>query len=390
MSRKQINKSPNIDLPKAISAKYGINKTIAKYKPRSTEEKLDYNRKCNAVIVDHLAFTVPLSSFKHLDRAGKKEGFKWAKLPRQSFKRIKDDALRESAIEDYQAEFGHICFERFKQFIDRVMGLRLSANRDKGLHGYRDSYRLLAKDRPVELGFVGFGGNNNTIYVQVSGEGCQHLFDHTTPFVMHFWLAKVLCVQKLARLDLAYDDFHGNFDADYAEKAYEDEAFKNPRGGSNPQIDRRNPRVGKKQQGETVYVGTRKSNIFWRIYDKAAQKGLHNKVWWRNEVELKKISTDALEIPAKTYAGLNRFACSLNLEHGTTFQSSKQRASLDFAGRIQWARNQVGRTLSDIVESLDGDIFAAFGLLVDERGGKFSIPESYAALLQHQLNEVTT
>lgn len=86
--------------------------------------------------------------------------------------------------------------------------------------------------------------------------------------------------------------------------------------------------------------------------------------------------------PAEAFAGLNRFSSSVNLEHGLSYRSLTKRAVLDFAGRLKWVRRQCGRTLSDVLEAFDGDIFAAFGAICDSRGGKFSIPDTQAQLLQ--------
>lgn len=341
------------------------------------------NHLSSLVIVDYLAFTVPLSSFMYLERAGKDatNRNKWAKLPKKSFKRIKCPDLKQQKVDDYQAEMRDVLYRRCHQFLSQIMNLHLSSARDKGLYGYTDSCKILDSTRRVELGHIGFGGNNDTIHIQISGEGCKHVFDSVSPFVLHFWLSKVLFVTRLSRVDLAFDDFDGNFDTSYAERAYNDDAFKNPRGGKTPVIDIRRPMTGTKIMGDTVYVGTRKSPVFWRIYDKALQQGIHDKTWYRNEVELKKVTVDVLQNPALSFAGLNRFSSSLNIEHGTTTYTNKKRAALDLASKLRWVKQQCGRTLADVAELFGGDINAAYGAIVDNRGGKFSIPDTQANIL---------
>jgi len=360
------------------------------------------HRLTDKIIVDHLAFSVPLASFKHLSRAGSEASkrYQWHKMPAQKWRSIKDieqikcDKHRAEEMErrhediiNYNAECEFILFQRFKQFMSNIMSLKLSNARDKGLHGYTNSYRLLDITGRSELGFVGFGGNNNTIYVQISGEGCKHVFDKIRPFVLHFWLSKVLTVEQLSRIDLAYDDFDGNYCTEYALKSYADDAFNNPNGGKKPILDPKRPQQGAKLVGDTIYVGSRKSTIFWRIYNKALEQGTEGVTWYRSEVELKKVSVDVLQNPAKAFAGINRFSASINLEHGNPLVAAKKRTVLDFNSRIKWAKRQCGRTLSDVLEAFGGDIYQAYGALCEPRGGKFAIPDTQTDLLNKILNE---
>lgn len=343
-----------------------------------------------AIIVDHLAFSVPVAEFRHLERAGGDFKKCWKSFPKRNWKNIKDVALKESLMSDWQAECHQVCMERFKQFCRRVLGVRISASRDKGLHGYTNSAKILSLTTTVELGFVGFGGNNDTIYVQLSGEGCKHVFSKTRPFNLHFWLGSVLSVKKLNRVDLAYDDFDGNYSIDYAEKAYFDDAFKSRNGGRNPKATYIKEVQGHTITGYTFAVGSRQSNVYWRIYDKAQEQGAPSgTVWYRTEAELKKCSIDVLLSPAKAFAGINRFSESINLEHGLSLASVSKKTVLDFNARIRWAKRQCGRTLADILETFGGDIYHALGLLVDERGGKFNLPDTQALLLNKALNEVS-
>lgn len=353
--------------------------------------RANYNNLSKLVIVDHLGFTVPLSSFKNLERAGAdctKEN-QWEKMPSsRDWSDLPEGTERQEAIERFNQASYEALFERMKQFTNRILRLSISAPRDKGLHGYQNSFRLLDSSGRVELGFIGIGGNANTVYFQISGTGCKHLFDFISPFALHFWLAKVLQVSHLTRIDLAFDDFDGNFDCEYAIKAYHDNAFQGFRGGPIPKMIPCPEYQGSELVGYIVKVGSRKSNTYWRIYDKAAEQGLKGQVWYRSEVELKNFNVDALLNPAMAFAGLNPFAASMNLENGSQLRRSVKRAALDMAGRIRWAKQQCGRTLSDILEAFQGDISATLGAVLDERGGKFCIPDTQANLLNMHLMEM--
>jgi phage replication initiation protein len=347
----------------------------------------DHKRQ-SAIIIDHLAFSVPMVEMRHLSNSGGEIGKFWKSFPKKNWKNVKDSDLKTKLIEDYQAEYQNVCLERFRQFCDRIMGLRLGNFRERGIHGYTNSAKILAKNAPIELGFIGFGGNNNTIYFQLSGQGCKHVFEKITPFQLHYWLCKVLSIKKLNRIDLAYDDFDGNYSVDYAKKAYDDDAFKNPRGGAYPICTVIESRKGRDVAGSTFAVGSRKSGVYWRIYDKALEQGIQGETWNRNEVELKKCSSDVLENPAAAFAGLNRFSSSVNLENGLSFKSLIKKTTLEFNSRIRWAKRQCGRTVSDVLESFGGDVYATLGAICDSRGGKFCLPDTQAMLLNHHYYEV--
>lgn len=343
--------------------------------------KHDYSQD-DLIIVDHLAFTVPMIEFRHLEFAGGEHKKQWAKFPKRTFNKIKDNAVKEHMIADYQAEYAHVCMVRFRQFCDKILNLRISENREKGLHGYTNSATILAKNAPIKLGFIGFGGNNNTIYFQLSGEGCKHLFSFIRPFNLHFWLTKVLMINKLNRIDLAYDDFEGNYSIEYAERAYADDAFKNPNGGRTPKATTICERMVNEITGHTFAVGSRQSSSYWRIYDKAMEQGAPaGTVWVRSEVELKKVNADVLLSPIKSFAGINAFSASFTFAKGVNFKSLSKKTVLDFNSRIRWAKRQCGKTISDVLESFGGDVYATLGALCDDRGGHFSLPDTQALLL---------
>lgn len=353
------------------------------FEPQTNYERL------NNIIIDHLAFSFKFSNFKDLDKAGR-DWRKAVRLPVMP-KRPHLDGVpleqRDAILDKFAADSYAALFLRMNLFTFDVLGLMLSPPRDKGLHGYTNSFRITDKSGRHELGFVGLGGNSDTVYFQISGTGCKFLFEHISNVSLAWWLRQVLGVEYINRIDLAYDDFDGNFDCDYAMAAYHDGWFrKEGAKGSYPTMQPCPEYSGGKLVGNIVKVGKRESQNYWRIYDKGKEQKL-DKVWFRSEVELKRVSITALSDPAKTFAGLNRFSASINIEHGIDVRRPIQRVALEMAARIRWARQQLGRTLSDVVEYLGGDINSAFGLLVDDRGGKFGLPDTHASLLNLALCE---
>lgn len=346
--------------------------------------QFDYDFKRNdAIVIDNLSFTVRLSDFRYLERAGKDTSRElgWSKLPTQNFKRYKDDDIRNKLIEDYSAQFNHVMTIRFREFSEKILGLKVGASRGVGLQGYSDTMRLYDSSGTVECGFIMVGGNADTVHFQISGTGCNYVFSHLKPFVLHFWLSKVLSVTRLSRIDLAYDDFDSIYTTSYAELAYKDDAFRSIKGGRVPQIDIRRPSRSGEIIGDTVYIGSRNSTVFWRIYDKSLEQGFSDCKWYRSEVELKKVTVDVLGSPAQYFAGICAFSASINLETGIYLNRTKKRVNLTLAGKMHWARKQCGKFIADLMDLYSGDEAAVVGLLIGDRGGKFGLPDTYRCLV---------
>lgn len=338
------------------------------------------------IICDHLALTVPLSHFELLDKAGVEYRKFWQKMPTGSLDDVTNPDDRYKLIQSYNLELKDVLFKRMTQFLANIMGLQVvPVSLDKGFYGYKDSHRILDMTGKVALGFVGIGGNNNTLYIQISGEGCKHVFANVSPTRLHFWLSDVLLINTLTRIDLAYDCFDGYFSCDYAALCYADGMFQNPRGGPEPEHTPKPSYRGKLLLGEIHTFGSRKSNTFWRVYDKGREQGVEQS-WYRSEVELKRKHVDVLLDFNGVFSGINAFSASFDLGEGKAIRSSKKRTVLDLAGKIRWAKRQCGRTLSDLLELFGGDLNLAFGALCDDRGGKFSLPDTQSILINNHVH----
>lgn len=338
------------------------------------------------VICDHLAFSVPLSHFELLDKAGVEYLKFWQSMPSESLDNVTNPDDRYQLIQSYHGELKEVLFKRMSQFLSSIMGLQVvSASRDKGFHGYKDSHKILDVTGKVELGFVGIGGNNNTVYIQISGEGCKHVFANVSPVRLHFWLSEILLINRLTRIDLAYDCFDAYFTCDYSALCYADGMFQNPNGGPEPEYTPKPSFRGRLLLGEINTFGSRKSNVFWRIYDKGREQGVEQS-WYRSEVELKRIHVDVLLDLKGTFSGINAFSASFDLGEGKAIRSSTNRTKLDLAGKIRWVKRQCGRTISDLLELFGGDLELAFGALCDERGGKFALPDTQSILINNHVH----
>ncbi len=344
------------------------------------------------VKIDHLAFTFPYSSLRHLDKSND-QSFINLQFPEYREPLVCTPEGIEAAMQRHRAKVSKVLFHRLEDFLERVFGFIISPMRGRGLHGYEDSAIILDKTRTVECGLIGIGGNNDTVFIQINGTGCTKLFDYTTHQKLHWWLSTILGVTRLVRLDLAVDDYTGNFNCKYAEMCFYEGAFRTAPKGRGPSMvpHKRITQNGELLEEATI-VGSRSSSVYWRIYNKKLEQKITDKdvVWYRNEVELKKCDIDMLAAPASAFSGLCDFAASIEPAEPVKFSKNKKAVGLEFFARIAWTRRQCGKALAEIVAMTEGDLGEAFGMLIPApwRRGEFQdfgVPDAYKILKQQTL-----
>jgi len=171
------------------------------------------------------------------------------------------------------------------------------AFQDKGLFGYKYSATLARHGQNV--GLVGFGGNNNSCYVSLSGQGCVGVdMFNLKKFVEN------LPACKITRIDLAHDDLECKQSIHDYRALYESGGF--AMHNTNPSarfID--DMGTGK---GSTLYVGAKRNGKEACIYEKGKQLGSQDSPWIRFEGRLtavdRVVSFDAMVNPAQYLAAL--------------------------------------------------------------------------------------
>lgn len=161
--------------------------------------------------------------------------------------------------------------------------LNINFQKAKGFDFYRERLTF------CNMSFLYNGLSPNMgICINFSGEGCRAF----ETFGNGDWLKLLSYVtdyemNNCTRLDLAYDDFNGVLPLkDIAKDFYNGNYISYCKGGK---ID---IGVGN-QKGMTVYIGSRSSEFLCRFYDKAAERGVEDKVshWVRAEIQLGKSLT---------------------------------------------------------------------------------------------------
>lgn len=226
----------------------------------------------------------------------------------------------------------------------------------KGWNGYR--HRLDIEG----IGLVAFGGNADTVHIEITGAGCMQVKD---------WgqVADSLDMleARITRLDLAVDDFEGTtYNLGWCRKAWGDGEF-DPARGAKP-VPRLVDDMGS-GKGSTFYLGSRESGKLFRGYEKGKEQGDPESPWFRCEVEWRnrhrEIPVDAIRQPGKYFAGAYRAFESHSLEQ-RVIKTVAHIAQAHIERATDHARKQAGRVIHGLL---------ALGLKVEEVMARLHVPE---------------
>lgn len=112
-----------------------------------------------------------------------------------------------------------------------------------------------------------------------SGTALRNLFELSGVKPLTLLHAAIDAGLRVSRLDLAKDCTGEAFDGETIYKSLEQGLG----GGASRTVSR----IVSNNNGETIYLGSRQSERFIRIYNKAAQTGSTDEQWWRMEIETK-------------------------------------------------------------------------------------------------------
>ncbi|HEM7510909.1 TPA: replication initiation factor domain-containing protein [Providencia rettgeri] len=351
-----------------------------------------------AVFIDFLAFTTPVSAFKDIHTYQKK-GFEWRKYPAVPDPRnFKPESFADESIgltpeqsNNYMNALTDCYYDRLKVFLSDFFGLTMGVPRGRGGHFYDNSASLYSYDGNYDsLGTVYFGGNKDTVYIQISGKGCAHVFSYTTPEEIHNIL-NFLDITTLKRLDLATDDYTGIFSCNAALRDYKDDAFYVGH-GPKPCIETAFAiSADGEPTKEIVTVGSRRSRTYWRIYNKALEQKVTG-IWYRSEVELKEMPTDILLNISGTYTGICAYSSQINIAKPQKINKGQGRKAVDsIENAMRWIRKQGSKTLAKVFHLVEGDTSKFIDLLIqrehlNDLNLQLDIPIIYQDILREKLN----
>ena len=145
---------------------------------------------------------------------------------------------------------------------------------DKGRNGYRGRFFF------ENISILFDGADNMGVCVDMTGTGCRAFETYST--INWTELMQILFYDpdsyNVTRLDMAFDDHTGILDIDELRDDTDDHMY----------VSRSKTwKVEYGSAGTTIYHGSPKSNMYIRIYDKAAERQLENVHWIRVEMQMR-------------------------------------------------------------------------------------------------------
>lgn len=255
--------------------------------------------------------------------------------------------------DSFVSEFAAQSFSFLKNCLSDSFSLTF-VDRDKGWMGYKYAVDLVVLSPIGEsqnIGFVAFFGQsqNNRFFVSLNASGCS-IVDLSS---IEYWL-KNLKESRITRVDLAMDDFTCPFfNVDKAVEIYKEGGFKPVRGAS-PGVSTAGDWItGKDLKGRTLYIGSRSSGKFTRIYEKGKQLGDPDSKWTRWETELhahqkEPIPFDIVISPAKYFIALypcyqDYFAHCLTVDQAVKIKTLSKKSKLVLQELLFWASRSYGK-----------------------------------------------
>jgi phage replication initiation protein len=151
-----------------------------------------------------------------------------------------------------------------------------------GFSGYRKSLKL----GNISIYFE--GREDMGCHVEMTGQGCRHYEGYFSEIPWQELFETVLSVNgKFTRLDLAIDNVDGRLTLDKIWNAIQDhDKFIRTQFHEWRRIQKGSFEKGQMITGDTIYLGSTKSHVQCRIYDKAQESGVEGH-WIRYEIQLR-------------------------------------------------------------------------------------------------------
>lgn len=228
--------------------------------------------------------------------------------------------------------------------LENILGFGISHQANNGKNFYDQCYHLEHK-----AGQVCIGGQNDTVLIMLTGEGCT--------FAKYGWeedlhaFLNLAIEPKITRIDLAHDDLYGDYtNLSWFARQFDLGGFSC--GNRRPEIQMLGNWKYPNGKGRSLYIGTAKSSKYCRIYEKGMQLGNPASAWLRCEVEFKAknifIPLDVLINPSPFF--LAAYPCFHIFDHQTKlnrdkFERIEQQNTISFASAVAITKNQFGRYL---------------------------------------------
>ena len=284
-----------------------------------------------------------------------------------------DNAKSTSQVLDHFRQ--SVLVENVGDVLLDILGFEIEGENRNGRNFYDRSFNL-----KHNAGFICIGGQNNTIMICINGTGCTYGKNGWEEH-LHAWLNLFALEFKITRVDLAHDDLYGEYtDIDWFNNQHTIGGF--TRGGRPPSVEYRGDWKKPNGKGRTLYIGSRQSSKFCRIYEKGKQLGDTESKWLRTEVQYSSrsilISPDVLIKPNEFFSVTYPCFSIFEFEGETRkFERIEKQDLMTWDQAIALVKNQYGRYLYFFRDVFDDDN-ALLDVLTDIENT--AIPERIDAL----------
>lgn len=290
-------------------------------------------------------------------------GKKYGQIPPEHIEEALGDAI--------QTNLDQILFE--------IFGFGIAQKRKSGMHFYKYGF-----DLQDNLGIVLYGHKSNRISVQINGTGCA-LARKGWNEQLHDFLTKSTKSPKLNRVDLAFDDFEGEFiDLERVDQWDDQDLFWC--GGKHSEICHFGDWKRINGKGRTITVGSRKSGKYGRFYERGKKEGDSLSLWVRAEIEFKStdrhIPLDILLYPSQyfkgSYPALEMLADTIG-DYSTPEKTEivKKQAVINLDKAIAITKHQFGKYIRQFRKIYDdSDLLNLISSSKDEMPKRLIFPQS--------------
>lgn len=258
-------------------------------------------------------------------------------------------------------DLNNMVLERMKSELSYIFGdmFGVITPKNAGIHYYKHGYTVYSPENEILLN-IGIGGQNETVFFGLTGMGCK-LADTDWESRLHDWLDNVAVNGRITRIDLAHDDFDGEYSSfKWADEQESNDRFLLPKTRNRPACTYAGEfKHGDPQnKGLTLYVGSRKNGKVIRCYEKGKQLGDTSSAWFRSELEIhakkRLIPFDVLLNPTEYFCGAYPYCLDLitlakkNQGDHTPqivdkFETIKRESKINLIRAIDILRHQFGK-----------------------------------------------
>lgn len=235
---------------------------------------------------------------------------------------------------------------QYSELLEEILGFGITQKLPfKGKFFYQSCYQLGPDN--VEYGKVHYGGQRETILVELNGTGCMAALPGWENRLYEF-LSK--CVRpKITRIDVAHDFFNGEYTPDQAmldhDNGHYDVHNMRPKSECRGTAWRNEDGSGK-----TFYIGKRGNSKFTRVYEKGRQFGDVDSPWVRFETEFRagdiEIPLDILLYSGSYLGGAYPICKAIFKTEAKRMEVKVKTVNLIFDDKLFHARNQVGKMVN--------------------------------------------